>query len=131
MESTDLIWPLVTAVEPGTVRFCAGTDAVEAGLAKPAFRYSSVALVDGDSLAYMTLKNAEPDAQGKRWELGAIGHGPVGEQLAERLCGVIRAWGENRAAQPTIAAYRAGTPDDALTGGQVIDKQFIRLVVSR
>ncbi|MFS8098403.1 methyltransferase, FxLD system [Lentzea alba] len=131
MESTDLIWPLVTAVESGTVRFCAGNDAVEAGLANPAFRYSSVALVDGESLAYMTLNNPEPDAQDKRWELGAIGHGPAGEQLAERLCTVIRSWGEDRTAQPTIAAYRASTPDDALTGGQVIYKQFIRLVVSR
>ncbi|WNV83035.1 methyltransferase, FxLD system [Umezawaea sp. Da 62-37] len=130
MESTDLIWPLMTAVEPGTVRFCAGNDAVEAGLAHPAFRYSSVALVDGESLAYMALKNPDPDAQTKHWELGAIGHGPAGEHLAERLCAGIRAWGQDRTAQPVITAYRAGTPDNALTNGQVIDKQFIRLVVS-
>ncbi|AXX28958.1 hypothetical protein KCV87_12280 [Actinosynnema pretiosum subsp. pretiosum] len=130
MESTDLIWPRLTGVEPGTCRFAATQAAVEAGRCDPAFAYNSPALAEGDSLAYLTLRRPAPDATERRFELGATGHCPTGEQLAERLCVVIRAWGHDRAAQPTITAYPADTPDKDLAGGQVIDKRFIRLVVS-
>jgi protein-L-isoaspartate(D-aspartate) O-methyltransferase len=130
MESTDLIWPRLTGIEPGTCRFAATHAAVQAGLCAPAFPYSSPALVEGDSLAYLTLRRPAADAEERRFELGATGHGPAGEQLAERLCAVIRAWDHDRAAQPVITAYPADTPDRNLTGGQVIDKRFVRLVVS-
>ncbi len=129
-ESTDLIWPRLTGAEPGTCRFAAEPAAAEAGLCNPAFTYRSPALVDGDSLAYLTLRGPDPDATERRWELGAIGHGPAGTRLAERLCEQIRAWDRDRTAQPTITAYPAGTPDEDLADGVVIDKQFIRLVVS-
>lgn len=129
-ESTDLIWPRLTGTEPGTCRFAAENAAVEAGLCNPAFTYRNPALVEGDSLAYLTLHGPEPDATERRWELGAIGHGPAGAQLAERLCDQIRGWDRDRSAQPTITAYQAKTPDRDLANGVVIDKQFIRLVVS-
>lgn len=129
-ESTDLIWPRLTGTELGTCRFAADDAAVEAGLCNPAFTYRSPALVDGDSLAYLTLRGPDPEATERRWELGAIGHGSAGAQLAERLCEQIRAWSRDRIAQPTITAYPAGTPDHQLADGVVIDKQFIRLVVS-
>ncbi|WP_433264704.1 methyltransferase, FxLD system [Actinosynnema sp. CS-041913] len=130
MESTDLIWPRLTGVEPGTCRFAATQAAVEARLCAPAFTYSSPALVQGDSLAYLTLRRPAPDATERRFELGATGHGPAGEHLAERLCAGIRAWDHDRTAQPVITAYPAGTPDKDLTDGQIIDKRFVRLVVS-
>ncbi|MBB5803871.1 protein-L-isoaspartate(D-aspartate) O-methyltransferase [Saccharothrix ecbatanensis] len=130
MESTDLIWPRLTGIEAGTCRFAAAQAAVEAGLCDPAFPYSSPALVEGDSLAYLTLRRPAPDAEERRFELGATGHGPLGEQLAERLCAGIRAWDHDRTAQPVITAYPADTPDQDLTGGQVINKRFVRLVVS-
>jgi protein-L-isoaspartate(D-aspartate) O-methyltransferase len=129
MESTDLIWPRLTGVEPGTCRFAATQAAIEAGLCDPAFAYSSPALVEGDSLAYLTLRRPAPDATERRFELGATGHGPAGEQLADRLCAAIRTWNYDRTAQPTISAYPAGTPDEDLDG-QVIDKRFIRMVVT-
>jgi len=129
-ESTDLIWPRMTATEPGTCRFAAEPEAIEAGLCNPAFPYRSPALVEGDSLAYLTLRGPDPDATERRWELGAIGHGPAATQLAERLCEQIRAWDRDRTAQPVITAYPAGTPDHELADGLVIDKKFIRLTVS-
>lgn len=43
---------------------------------------------------------------------------------------MIRAWDYDRTAQPVISAYPAGTSDDDLAYGQVIDKRFVRLVVS-
>lgn len=64
------------------------------------------------------------------WELGAIGHGPAGPQLAQRLCEQIRAWDDDRSARPVITTYPVGTPDDKLLTGPVIDKPHIRLVVS-
>ena len=54
---------------------------------------------------------------------GAVGHGPAGLQLAERLCEQIRIWGRDRSAQPAITAYPAGTPDQKLAYGLVIDKR--------
>ncbi len=53
-----------------------------------------------------------------------------GLELAERLGEQIRAWDQDRTAQPVITAYPAGTLDDQLPGGFVIDKQHTRLVVS-
>ncbi|MEV0681716.1 methyltransferase, FxLD system [Actinosynnema sp. NPDC050436] len=130
MESTDLIWPLLTGLGPGTCRFAAAQAAVDAGLADPAFAYSSPALAEGDSLAYLTLRRPAPDTAERRFELGAIGHGPAGAHLAERLCAGIRAWDHDRTAQPVITAYPAGTPDDDLADGQIVDKQHTRLVIT-
>lgn len=69
-ESTDRIWLRLTGTEPGTCRFAAGPDAVESGLCSPAFAYRNPALVEGDSLAYLTLRGPEPDATERRWESG-------------------------------------------------------------
>lgn len=129
-ESTDRIWLRLTGTEPGTCRFAAAPDAVESGLCSPAFAYRSPAVVEENSLAYLTLRGPEPDATERRWELGAIGHGPRRTQLAERMCEQIRAWDRNRADQPVITAYPAGAPVGELANGQVIDKQFTRLVVT-
>lgn len=128
-ESTDPIWLRLTGTEPGTCRFAA-EPAAEAGLCNPAFAYRSPALVEGSSLAYLTLRGPDPDAAERRWELGAVGHGPAGANLAERLREHIRDWDHNRTAQPVISAYPAGTPDEQLTHGLVINKQFVRLVIS-
>ncbi|MGH3908672.1 MAG: hypothetical protein ACRDTE_31485 [Pseudonocardiaceae bacterium] len=49
---------------------------VDSGLCNPAFKYRSPALVEGGSLAYLTLHGPDPDATERRWQLGAIGHGP-------------------------------------------------------
>lgn len=129
-ESTDSIWPRLTGTEPGTCRFAAEPAAVESGLCTPAFAYRSPAIVENDSLAYLTLCGPDPEATERRWELGAIGHGPTGAQLAERLCEQIRAWDRDRTAQPIITAYPASTPDQDLAAKVIIDKRFIRLVVS-
>lgn len=129
-ESTDLIWPRLTGTEPGTCRFAARPAAVDAGVCNPAFKYRNPAVVDGTSLAYLTLRGPDPDAVERRWELGATGHGPLGAQLAGRLCEQIRAWDHDRTAQPTITAHPAGTSNLDLADGIVIDKHFVRLVVS-
>lgn len=125
----DGAWLRLTGTEPGTCRIAAAAPAVKAGLCTPAIPIRSPALVEEASLAYFTLHRLEDPAQ-HLWELGAIGHGPVGPQLAERLCEQIRAWDADRSAQPVITAYPAGTPEEKLPSGRVINKRHIRLVVS-
>ncbi|GGM68249.1 hypothetical protein GCM10012275_43450 [Longimycelium tulufanense] len=126
-EPLDGIWLRLTANEPGTCRITAEREAVDAGLCTPAIPARSPALVDGASLAYLTLRHRD-DAE-TRWELGATGHGTDGAMLAERLCTQIRSWNLDRTAQPTITAYPAGTPDHDLAPGTVTDKHQIRLTV--
>ena len=120
----------LTGAEPGTCRFAANPAAIESGRCNPAFPYRNPAVAEGDSLTYLTLRGPDPDATERRWELGAIGHGPAGSRLAERLCEQIRAWGRDRSAQPVITAYPADTPDRKLADGLVIDKRYTRLVIS-
>lgn len=128
-EPFDGIWLRLTATEPRTCRIAAGRAAVDTGLCAPAIPIRSPALVDGDSLAYLTLRRLDEDGT-HGWELGAIGHGPAGGELADRMCEQIRAWDHDRTAQPVITAYPAGTPDDQVLGVHAIEKQHTRLVVS-
>jgi protein-L-isoaspartate(D-aspartate) O-methyltransferase len=91
---------------------------------------ASPALVEGGSLAYFTFRRIDGDGPQRRSELGAIGHGPAGPELAGRLCEQIRRWDRDRLARPVLTACPAGTPDDRLPAGHVIDKRCVRLVIS-
>ncbi|QNT91819.1 O-methyltransferase [Streptomyces griseofuscus] len=99
----------------------------------PHFRWGSMAALDGGSLAYLTIREGE-DEKGRYWEVGVIGHGKSGADLAERVVSEIRAWdasGGNDAPEP---GFRMATADsrDHLTVDDarfVIDKPYSRLVV--
>ncbi|MDT3398554.1 methyltransferase, FxLD system [Streptomyces sp. B1866] len=129
-DSFDGVWLRLTAAEPDTCRIAADATAVETGLCTPAIPVRSPALAEGDSLAYFAVRRLKQEVDGRRSELGAYGHGPAGQQLADRLCDQIRAWDTDRAAQPVITAHRAHTPDDRLPSGRIIDKTSTRLVVA-
>jgi protein-L-isoaspartate(D-aspartate) O-methyltransferase len=128
-EPFDGVWLRMTGAEPGTCRIAVDRVAVDSGLATPAIPSRSPALVEGDSLAYFTFRRLEDDAE-RRSELGAIGHGPAGAELAERLTDQIRTWGATRTTDPVIIAHPASTPDDQLKAAHVIDKRHSRLVLS-
>ncbi|MBE1573888.1 methyltransferase, FxLD system [Amycolatopsis roodepoortensis] len=128
-EPFDGVWLRMTGTEPGTCRIAADPAAVEAGLATPAIPSRSPALVEKDSLAYFTFRRLD-DGGKQRSELGAIGHGPTGDELAERLSDQIRAWGSARTADPVITAYPADTPDEQIGSAHIVDKRHSRLVVS-
>ncbi|MFI6697139.1 methyltransferase, FxLD system [Streptomyces sp. NPDC050433] len=99
----------------------------------PHFGWGSMAALDGGSLAYLTIREGE-DEQGRYWEIGVIGHGDVGADLAERVVNEIRAWhasGGNDAPEPgfrmAVADSRDMLPaDDARF---IVDKPYSRLVV--
>ncbi|GHA18611.1 methyltransferase, FxLD system [Streptomyces echinoruber] len=85
-------------------------------------------LVEGDSFAYRTVRPTnDPD----RYELGAIGHGPRARAVAERLVEEIRTWDrDHRAHRAHIEVHPAGTPDDRLPAGRVIDRPHTRITIS-
>ncbi|GAA0591776.1 hypothetical protein GCM10010174_03550 [Kutzneria viridogrisea] len=129
-ESFDGVWLRLTATEPGTCFISADQEAVDTGLCTPAIRFRSPALVEHDSLAYFALRRRATDGGAAQFELGAIGHGRAGQQLADRISDQIRAWSTDRDALPVITAYPAGTPASQLDSGHTIDKHDSRLVIS-
>lgn len=124
-ESFDGVWLRLTGTDPGTCRIAADPAAVTAELCTPVIPSRSPALVERDSLAYLAFRRVDGGA-----ELGAIGHGPAGERLAQRLCDEIRAWGDTRTAEPVITTYPADTPNDQIGAAHVITKRWSRLVVA-
>ncbi|CAM3961792.1 methyltransferase, FxLD system [Kibdelosporangium persicum] len=129
-EPFDGVWLRMTGAEPGTCRIAAEPAAIDSGLCTPAIPSRSPALVEGDSLAYFTYRRLEHEGTEVRSELGAIGHGLSGQQLAQRLCLQIGAWSRSRIIMPVVTAYRADTPDTKLGGSRLIRKRFSRLTVA-
>ncbi len=131
MEPFDGVWLRLTGTEPGTCRIAADPAAVDSGLCTPAIPARSPALVEGDSLAYFALTPLGGDGDDRRWELGAIGHGPAGPDLADRLCEQIHAWNADRDAVPAIVVHPADTPDEEIgTEAFVVTKRSTRLALT-
>ncbi|MEV0391990.1 methyltransferase, FxLD system [Polymorphospora rubra] len=124
-EPFDRIWLHLTTVDDGTVRIQADQQAITTGLCTPAIATRSPALVQHDSLAYFTIRRLH-DNPG-HWQLGAIGHGPTGEQLATRIVEQIHTWDHDRTADPHLAAYPTGTPVPPDVQGKLINKPHTRL----
>ena len=118
--------PAATAAgEPATCRIAADQGAVDSGLCTPAIPSRSPALAEGGSLAYFTYRRVDPDQSGgAHAELGAIGHGPAGVNLAMRLCDQIRSWNKDRTGVPTIVAYQADVPNERLASRYSIAKRW-------
>lgn len=129
-EPFDGVWLRLTATEAGTCRIAAEASAVESGRCTPAIASRSPAIVEEDSLAYFTLRRLDDESGKRHWELGAIGHGPGGDHLANRLSEHIRAWDRDRTAEPVVSAYPATAPSEQLLFGPAINKPCIRMVVS-
>ncbi|GAA3695225.1 methyltransferase, FxLD system [Nonomuraea antimicrobica] len=100
----------------------------------PHFAWGSMAALDGDSLAYLTIREGE-DEQSRFWELGVIGHGPRGASLADQVTAGItdwhQGWGHN-APEPRFR-MAVGNARDHLTAHDdprfIIDKPNSRLVI--
>ncbi|PZG56335.1 methyltransferase, FxLD system [Spongiactinospora gelatinilytica] len=119
---------LACALPGGIVRMPADGPAVRSGLVRPQFPWGAMAAVDGDSVAYLTLR-AGHDDEGPYWEGGLIGHGLRGGELAAQVAEHLRVWGhEYRDTKPTIRMAR-GEHRASLTGQFVIDKPHVRLAI--
>ncbi|MEV7006712.1 methyltransferase, FxLD system [Streptosporangium sp. NPDC051022] len=99
----------------------------------PHFGWGSMAALDGDTLAYLTVREGE-DTEGRFWEVGVIGHGPNAAALAERVATAIGEWERDYGNDVPAPGFRmaTGTARDLLKAADprfVIDKPNSRLVV--
>lgn len=130
-EPFDGVWLRLTATEPATCRIAAEQSAIQSEVVKLPIASRTPALVEGDSLGYFTVRRLPAvDGTSAKGELGAIGHGPAGQELAKRLCEHIRIWGIERDAIPQLIACPPGTADTDIPHGHVIDKPETRLVLN-
>ncbi|MEO3753569.1 methyltransferase, FxLD system [Streptomyces sp. B6B3] len=99
----------------------------------PHFGWGSMAAVDGENLAYLTVREGD-DEQGRFWEIGVIGHGPRAAVLADQVATEIGQWAHgwgNNAKEPSFR-MAVGDARHQLTAADpcfVIDKPCSRLVV--
>ncbi|MFE6052551.1 methyltransferase, FxLD system [Kitasatospora sp. NPDC056446] len=85
------LW-LALTLPNSLMRMSVTGNARERGIA-PMFGWGAMATVDTGSLAYLTLRPGEPDADGRKtYETGVIGHGPTGAALADLVADRIRTW---------------------------------------
>jgi Protein-L-isoaspartate carboxylmethyltransferase len=126
-EPFDRIWLRLSAAHDGTARIEAREPAVTSGLCTPAIASRSPALVEGDSLAYFTIRRHQKTPG--RWQLGAIGHGPRGHHLATQIVDHITVWDQDRTADPRLIAYPSATPLPPTATGKIITKPHTRLVL--
>lgn len=115
-------WALLTA-DPG---------AVKAKIVKPTWNHGTPALIapDGSGFAYRTLRR-HPDRK-DRWQFGAIAHGPTAPDTAQELCALMEEWDRHHRDEPgpDITLVPAGTPDDHLPSGRVVNKRHTRMVLN-
>ena len=121
------LWLMVN--EPMFGIITATKAAAEAGLIAHAWPLGLPTILDetGTSFAYLSLRRFD---DGLRF--GAMGHGPRGQEMADRLVSLIGSWDESNL-DATIAVYPAGTPDDAIsTSGRarVVDRLRNRVAIT-
>jgi protein-L-isoaspartate(D-aspartate) O-methyltransferase len=126
-ESLDPIWLRATAADLAVCRISADPAALTSGLCTPVIKSRTMALAEGDSIAYLAAQHLQAPQRGAR--LGAIGHGPNGASLAERLCHHIDTWSADRAAKPSITIYPSDSAPDT-TGAQVITRGHCRMTIA-
>ncbi|MGH3587658.1 MAG: hypothetical protein ACRDQ0_15180 [Pseudonocardia sp.] len=81
-------------------------------------------VVEHGSLALVQFRS-EPEP-----ELGVLAFGPHGADLTDRVIAAVHLWDRDRSAVPDITLHPAGTPDDELPPGAVIDKHHRRVVLA-
>ncbi|MFJ9523120.1 methyltransferase, FxLD system [Kitasatospora sp. NPDC101801] len=96
----------------------------------PANKMACPAVVDGASLAYLSLRKVAEEPA--RYELGAAGHGPEAGRLTEVIAEQVKTWDTTHryGADPVFTVQPAGTPDAELPSGYFIDKRNTRITIS-
>jgi hypothetical protein len=74
----------------------------------PHFAWGSMATLDGDTLAYLTVREGQ-DADGGFWEIGVIGHGPRAAGLAQQVAAAIGEWARDYGNDAPAPTFRMAT----------------------
>ncbi|MGW7312737.1 methyltransferase, FxLD system [Streptomyces sp. NPDC054865] len=92
----------------------------------------AAAIVADRSLAYLTYRTVKdaPTAAERRSEFCIHAYGPAAGELAERFADCVRTWDTEvrESGYPAMTVHPAGTPDELLPDGAVLDKPSARLV---
>ncbi|NIJ13237.1 hypothetical protein FHU38_003581 [Saccharomonospora amisosensis] len=111
------LW-LSCVFETGLCAISVERSAIDAGLIEPMFEKATTAVPGDRELAYLTWRAVGHTSSGGRiMEVGVIGHGDSGADLATRVAGEVRVWSErhrNREVWFEIPASAAGSTDPAL-----------------
>ncbi|WP_457033901.1 methyltransferase, FxLD system [Kitasatospora sp. P5_F3] len=96
----------------------------------PANRMACPAVVEGASFAYLSLRKVSEEPA--RYEVGAAGHGPAAGRLTGLIADQVKTWDTKyrHSADPVFTVHPAGTPDDRIPTGHVIDKRHSRVTIS-
>ncbi|MGA5527522.1 methyltransferase, FxLD system [Streptomyces pseudogriseolus] len=126
-EPFDGVWLRATASDDRVCRLEVTPQALtQELLRRPAIPVRSPALVEGDSLAYLTITREGTDAE-PLFRLGAAAYGPHAEKLARDLVAHIDAWGSDRLAVPRMTITPAGC---ASTADHAISKPESRITLT-
>jgi len=92
------------------------------GLVRPMFPSVAMATTTADgSLAYLTIRPADPDPDGgRRYEVGVIGHGPGGQELAEQVATEITTWDQGYRTSTVHFAIPHALPQPDTNPGRVV-----------
>ena len=125
-EPFDGVWLRATAGDDRVCRLEVTPEALEQELLRmPAVPVRSPALVEGNSLAYLTITREGAEAE-RPFRLGAAAYGPRAEELARDLVAQIDAWGSDRLAVPRMTVTPA---DYASTANHAISKPESRILM--
>lgn len=126
-EPFDGVWLRATAGDDRVCRLEVTPHALQQELLRrPAIPVRSPALVEGDSLTYLTITREGTDAE-PLFRLGAAAYGPHAEKLARDLVAHIDAWGSDRLAVPRMTITPAGC---ASTADHAISKPESRITLT-
>ncbi|MGA5521013.1 methyltransferase, FxLD system [Streptomyces pseudogriseolus] len=126
-EPFDGVWLRATASDDRVCRLEVTPQALtQELLRRPAIPVRSPALVEGDSLAYLTITREGTDAE-PLFRLGAAAYGPHAEKLARDPVAHIDAWGSDRLAVPRMTITPAGC---ASTADHAISKPESRITLT-
>jgi protein-L-isoaspartate(D-aspartate) O-methyltransferase len=114
---------------PGSCLMTARQQAIDDGTVALSWPYGTPALADGPNLAYRA-KPRPVDGQEHLHEFGVVAHGPDAADVARTMAEHISAWDKAGRPSPHLTVLPAGTPDEDLPAGHVLNKRHTRLVIS-
>ena len=114
---------------PGSCLITARQKAIDDGTVALSWPHGTPALADGPNLAYRA-KPRPVDGPDRLHEFGVVAHGPDAAAVARTMAEHISAWDQAGRPSPHLTVLPAGTPDEDLPAGYVLNKRHTRLVIS-
>jgi protein-L-isoaspartate(D-aspartate) O-methyltransferase len=114
---------------PGSCLMTARQQAIDDGTIALSWPHGTPALADGPNLAYRA-KPRPVDGPDHLHEFGVVAHGPKAGAVARTMAAHISAWDQAGRPSPHLSVLPAGTPDEDLPAGYVLNKRHTRLVIS-